>query len=40
MNGFGGHSWGMGFGWIFGLVIVVFIVWIIVKSFNKNNNSK
>lgn len=41
MNGFGEHGWGfgMGFGWIIGLLIIIAIIWIVVKSMNKNNRS-
>lgn len=30
MYGFGGHGWGMGFGWLFG--IIVLFIWIISKT--------
>lgn len=39
MDGFGGHGWGfgMGFGWIIGLLILIAIIWIVVKSVNQSN---
>ena len=39
MNGFEGHGWGMGWWWIIGLIIVVAIVWMVVKSMNTNSNA-
>ena len=39
MNGFEGHGWGMGWWWIIGLIIIVAIVWMVVKSMNTNRNS-
>ena len=39
MGGFGGHSWGMGFGWIIGILLLVAIIWIIVKYMNQNSNT-
>lgn len=32
------HGWGMGLGWIIGLVILVAIVWLTSQALNKNNN--
>lgn len=32
----GWHSWGMGFGWIFGLVFLAFFIWIIVRLTMQN----
>ena len=40
MYGFGEHGWGMGLGWITGLIILVILVWIIVKALQQNNNPK
>jgi putative membrane protein len=37
MHGLNGMGWGMGFGWIIGLFILVAIIWIIVKAINQNN---
>ena len=37
-NGMGyGMNWGMGFGWIIGLALLVLVVWAIVKLVNNNN---
>lgn len=37
-NGMGyGMNWGMGFGWIIGLALLVLVVWAIVKIVNNNN---
>jgi putative membrane protein len=35
MNGIEGHGWGMGWWWIIGLIIVVAVVWMVVKSMNQ-----
>ena len=41
MGGFGGHSWGMGFGmgwlWIIGIVVMVAVIWLIIQRFNRND---
>ncbi len=37
MNGFEGHGWGMGWWWIIGLIIVVAVVWMLIKSMNTNS---
>ncbi len=36
-----GHGWGMGMGWwwIIGLIIVIAVVWMVVKSLNQNTGS-
>jgi len=36
MNGY--NSWGMGIGYgsVFGLIILVFVIWLVVKLVNKN----
>jgi len=39
MYGFGGHGWGMGFGWLIGLIIIGMIIWLVVKFINQNNTS-
>lgn len=31
------NGWGMGFGWIIGLIILGAIIWIIIKTINQNN---
>lgn len=38
MYGMNGMSWGMGFGWIIGIVVLVLIIWAITKGINANNN--
>ena len=38
MHGF--NHLGMGFGWIFGFVILIIIIWLIVKSFNQTQNNE
>ncbi|MCF6357277.1 MAG: SHOCT domain-containing protein [Draconibacterium sp.] len=37
MHGLNGMGWGMGFGWIIGLVAVILIIWVISRTVNKNN---
>ena len=34
------QNWGMGhiWGWIFGLIILVVIIWLLVNAMNKKNN--
>ena len=39
MNGFEGHGWGMGWWWIIGLIIVVAVIWMVIKSKNTNRNA-
>lgn len=33
------NSWGMGYGygWIFGLIVLVGFIWLVVKAANKKN---
>lgn len=31
---YGGHWWGMGFGWIGGLLIIVLIIWLVIRTSN------
>ena len=42
MNGYDGHGWGMGWGmgwwWIIGLIILVAVIWMVVKTRNKSNS--
>jgi len=38
MDGLGGHYWGMGWWWIIVLFIIVAIVWMAIKTMNKNSN--
>lgn len=37
---FNGHGWGMGFGWIFGLIILIAIIWFVYKALNTNQTIK
>ena len=32
----GWHGWGMGFGWIFGMIFLVLLIWIIVRLATQN----
>ena len=36
MNGFTGHGWGMGFGWILGIIILLVILWLAFRAFQPN----
>jgi putative membrane protein len=40
MYPFFGHGWGMGFGWILGIAIIVLVIWIIVKALNQSTGNK
>ena len=40
MNGYGEHAWGMGWGWIIGLIVIVVIVWIVVRTIRQSSNPK
>lgn len=45
MHGLNGMGWGMGFGWVFGILVVVAIIWFIVRvtntdSVNVNHTNK
>jgi putative membrane protein len=40
MHGFNGHGWGMGFGWIVGLLVLFVIIWLFVKVVNQNNQTQ
>jgi len=31
------HGWGMGLGWIIGLVVLVAIIWLISQAFNRDS---
>ncbi len=35
-----GHGWGMGWGWVVGLLIIVVLIWLLVKTFNRTGLSK
>ncbi len=39
MMGEFGHGWGMGWWWIIGLIIVIAVIWIVVKTTNQNAGS-
>jgi len=39
-HGFQGHGWGMSWGWIIGLLILVAAIWFIIKSIQQNNASR
>jgi putative membrane protein len=39
MHGINGMGWGMGWWWIIGIIIIVAIAWMVVKSMNKNTGS-
>jgi putative membrane protein len=39
-NGMHGISWGMGFGWLAGLVVLIFLIWAFTKAFNSRNNKE
>lgn len=34
---YGGHWWGMGFGWITGLIFLIVIIWLIIKVLNHDS---
>ena len=36
MHGFGGMGFGMGFGWIIGLLVLAAIIWLVVRATNPN----
>ncbi len=36
MNGFY-HGWGMGFGWLAGIIFLVVLIWLIVKVTNQTH---
>jgi putative membrane protein len=40
MNGYGDHAWGMGWGWILGLIVIVVIVWIVVRTIRQGGNNQ
>ena len=29
---YGYHCWGMGFGWLIGLIIIILVVWLLIRS--------
>ena len=38
-TGMNGMSWGMGFGWLIGLVLLVLIIWAVTKGINSGNSA-
>jgi putative membrane protein len=38
-HGFQGHGWGMSWGWIIGLIILIAAIWLIIKSIQQNKAS-
>ena len=36
-HGIDGHVWGMGWGWIIGLILLIAIIWIVVRMLKQNN---
>ena len=38
-HGYGMHGWGMGWGWIIGLMALLALIWIIVKVADQNRKS-
>ena len=38
MYGINGMSWGMGFGWIFGIAVLAIMIWLIVRVVGTGNN--
>ena len=34
------NGWGMGYGWIIGFVVLVFLIWGIIKVVNQSKNPK
>ncbi len=39
MHGINGMGWGMGFGWIISIVILVVLIWFFTKIISSGNNS-
>ena len=37
MHNFNGMGWGMGFGWIFGLLIMIAVIWFIIRIAGNNS---
>lgn len=37
MHGLDGMSWGMGFGWLIGLAVLILLIWVIIKAVNPSN---
>lgn len=34
------HGFGMGWGWIFGLIILAIIIWLVIRVINQNSSQK
>ncbi len=34
------HYWGMGWSWILGLAVIVVVIWLVVRSTNRNSGYK
>ncbi len=39
MMGEYGHSWGMGWWWIIGLIVIIAVIMIVIKSMNRDAGS-
>ena len=39
MYGYNGMNWGMGFGWIIGIVLLILIIWVIFRTVNGGYNT-
>jgi putative membrane protein len=37
---FNAHGWGMGWGWLFSLLVIAAIVWVVVIVFNRSSQAK
>lgn len=37
-TGMNGMSWGMGFGWLIGLAVLVLLIWTVTRSVNSGNS--
>ena len=38
-HGMEGHGWGMGWGWIISLILLIAVIWFIARTVNQNNQS-
>lgn len=36
--GMNGMGWGMGFSWLFGIVLLILIIWAVTKGLNSGQN--
>ncbi|MFC0877401.1 SHOCT domain-containing protein [Saccharicrinis sp. FJH2] len=39
MYGYNGMNWGMGFGWIIGIALMILIIWIIFRTVNGSSGT-